>query len=421
MIKQRHRVLIKFSEIYMDEAVFLSLVRSSALLSTNYLLGEIAELEERLDANLDGLRVFGDEGWKCCENNLDIKEAGEILTASLVALNPLNKRKLEKVFSIAGDDQILLNAIVSAFVWYSFEDVNNLLVELFASKEISKQYVGLCAFAEHRQPPEILFSQALKTKDERLISRAIQAVAETGMRKLYPAIVPFIESDNESIAFQACWAATRFGHKEGMEKLKSFVASPLYYEKALQYVVMQKDINNTVDIIKKLLSDENTARFGVIGLGYLGNPKTIPKIIECMKTPELARISGNAFSDITGIDLVESKMDAESPVDFDAGPTDDPEDENVDMDPDEDLPWPNVELISAWWANPQNQANFSNADRFLLGQPVSKNQYNVVLKTGNQKQRALAANCLGAYEQDKPVFNVFAPAKRQMKLLGMAI
>ena len=33
--------------------------------------------------------------------------------------------------------------------------------------------------------------------------------------------------------------------------------------------------------------------------------------------------------------------------------SEDPEAENVDMDPDEDLPWPKPEAIHTWWKNHQ--------------------------------------------------------------------
>jgi hypothetical protein len=39
------------------------------------------------------------------------------------------------------------------------------------------------------------------------------------------------------------------------------------------------------------------------------------------------------------------------PAGFAAGPAEDPEAENVDMDPDEDLPWPKPEAIHTWWKN----------------------------------------------------------------------
>ena len=60
----------------------------------------------------------------------------------------------------------------------------------------------------------------------------------------------------------------------------------------------------------------------------------------------------------------------EWPEGFEAGPTDAPEDENVGMDPDEDLPWPKPEALHAWWKNRQGQ--FRPGTRYLLGKPMSR-------------------------------------------------
>src|SRR5208283_4421192 len=58
-----------------------------------------------------------------------------------------------------------------------------------------------------------------------------------------------------------------------------------------------------------------------------------------------------------------------NPGGFEAGPTENPEDENVEMDPDENLPWPDQDLIKKWWS--ARQGNFAKGSRYLLGQPIS--------------------------------------------------
>lgn len=57
------------------------------------------------------------------------------------------------------------------------------------------------------------------------------------------------------------------------------------------------------------------------------------------------------------------------PEGFAAGPCENPEDENVDMGPDENLPWPNLELINKWWH--AHRSEFQPGTRYLLGKPMS--------------------------------------------------
>jgi hypothetical protein len=54
----------------------------------------------------------------------------------------------------------------------------------------------------------------------------------------------------------------------------------------------------------------------LVGVGILGDPTYIPSIIKKMDEPELARVAGEAFSMITGVDLAYEDFEGEQPEDF---------------------------------------------------------------------------------------------------------
>ena len=130
-----------------------------------------------------------------------------------------------------------------------------------------------------------------------------------------------------------------------------------------------------------------------------------------------ARLAGEAFSLITGVDLGAaaisngSRLRTSSP-----GPNDDPDDPNVDMDPDEGLPWPDSRKIEKWWA--ANSGRFQPGTRYFMGAPVTREHCIDVLKNGYQRQRILAAHYLCLLEPGTPLFNTSAPAWRQQRLLA---
>jgi uncharacterized protein (TIGR02270 family) len=131
----------------------------------------------------------------------------------------------------------------------------------------------------------------------------------------------------------------------------------------------------------------------------------------------MARVAGESFTMITGVDLAYDDLEGEWPEGFEAGPTEEPEDEDVEMDPDEDLPWPEPELIHEWWG--KNKNNFQNGTRYLCGKPISEQQCQHVLRYGYQRQRAAAAIELAIMNPGQPLFEVRAPGFRQQKLLGI--
>jgi len=52
------------------------------------------------------------------------------------------------------------------------------------------------------------------------------------------------------------------------------------------------------------------------------------------------RVAGESFSLITGANIAYEDLDGEKPDGFEAGPTENPEDEDVAMDADLNLAWP---------------------------------------------------------------------------------
>jgi uncharacterized protein (TIGR02270 family) len=128
-------------------------------------------------------------------------------------------------------------------------------------------------------------------------------------------------------------------------------------------------------------------------------------------------VAGESFPMITGVDLAYEDLEGERPEGFEAGPTEEPEDEDVEMDPDEDLPWPEPELIKKWWS--ENKSNFRNGTRYLCGKPISEQQCQHVLRHGYQRQRSAAAIELVMMKPDQPLFEVRAPGFRQQKLLAL--
>ena len=65
-----------------------------------------------------------------------------------------------------------------------------------------------------------------------------------------------------------------------------------------------------------------------------GDPAIMPWLIQMMEVPELARVAGESFTMITGVDIAYEDLEGEWPEGFEAGPTENPEDENVEMDSD---------------------------------------------------------------------------------------
>jgi uncharacterized protein (TIGR02270 family) len=85
-----------------EEAAFLWLQRDGAVHEPHYSLKDLAKLDDRVEAHLDGLRIAGEGGWSLCRKNLEIKEPGEVFAAGVLALKVMGSGLVICLSSILG-------------------------------------------------------------------------------------------------------------------------------------------------------------------------------------------------------------------------------------------------------------------------------------------------------------------------------
>src|SRR5262249_7833814 len=147
------------------------------------------------------------------------------------------------------------------------------------------------------------------------------------------------------------------------------------------------------------------------GAGVAGDPHYVPWLIKQMEDLKLTRLAGESFSFITGLDLAYLDLERKPPEGVEFGPNDDPNDDNVDMDPDDGLPWPDPVKIQKWWDT--NKHRFQAGVRYFMGEPVTVENCKRVLRVGYQRQRIAAALYLSLLQPGTPLFPTSAPAWRQ--------
>jgi uncharacterized protein (TIGR02270 family) len=150
-----------------------------------------------------------------------------------------------------------------------------------------------------------------------------------------------------------------------------------------------------------------------------GDPLFCPWLICRMQEPAFARLAGEAFSWITGIDLAAHGLDRRPPDRVPAGPNDDPADDRVAMDPDDGLPWPEPHKLADWWG--AHRAQFPPGVRSFMGAPPGALHCAAVLREGGQRQRAAAAAYLCLLHPGTPLFPTRAPAWRQQRWLTAGV
>lgn len=381
-------------EEHAAEAAFLWTQRDRGVVDPSYDRGDVAALDERIEAHLDGIRFAGALGVACaaaaCE---DEPGPGEAFVATLAALEAGDLPAIAGVLDLAGEDPVASRGIVSALGWAPAERFGAVLPGFFSQRcPPSLQWLGIGACAIRRQrPPGSSLTHALGSEDVRLRSRALRAAGELGCRELEPWVRAALEDPNEDSRFWAAWSCVLLGDPFPLDSLWAFaLGGGAFAVRAATLAARRLDPRRVADDVRALAMSEEGSRPAFAAAAALGDPALVPWLLERMEDPEMARSAGLALSMITGADLGSADLEGDAPAGSSAGPSDDPDDEDVSMDPDDGLPFANLDALRAWWS--AAQGHFEPGKRYLLGKSVSDASWlEEVLDRGHQHARASAA------------------------------
>lgn len=409
-------MITKIVSQHAEEAAFLWLLRCNAIRQPHYALKDLARLDERVEAHLDGLRVASEAGWDLCKAALGNEEDGEVFAVSVMAFESGIESRIQAVFEAVQKTPELSKGLISALGWMPFQQAAPHAQRLLAAESPLQRLVGLAAYAIHRQDPGPSLKDSLASGDLSLRARALKAVGELGKAPLLPLVKLNLAVEDVPCRYRAACSGALLGEPAAIPLLQRLAESGhSQCESACAMALRRMSVQEGQAWLQVLASRPDALRLAVQAAGVIGDPANIPWLIQQMANPLVARVAGESFTFITGIDLAYDDLDTDKPEGFEAGPTENPEDENVDMDPDEDLPWPNSQLIEKWWFT--HRVQFTNGTRYLCGEPMTIESLNQVLRTGKQRQRRAAAIELSMRQPGTPLFNTNAPGFRQQALL----
>lgn len=398
-------------EQHVTDAAFLWLLRAQAVNAADYRPAEITELDNRINTHLDAIHALGEPGWEACKEQLELEEPGEVFVATVIAFQSTDAAKIKQVCETGLSSPETTKALVSAAAW-----VEPAIAQFWAQRFLNVsdpryRYLGLAICSARRDNPgpalQAILQDADTAQQPEVHARALRLIGELKLRDSQRALDQGIAAEDPVVKFWAHWSAVLLGNSAAANQLLPYVfdESPLQRD-AVQAVFSVLPLEQARAQISMLVKNAEHYRIAIEAISVLGDPHAIPWLIGQMTIPESARLAADAFSDITGLDIVEAGYEAEPPDGFQAGPAEDPEDEDVAMDPDEDLPWPDIVKIKAYWQ--QHQPEFQNGQRYLAGRPVAEVRNYIGDANLNQKQRRLAALHLTLLEPQQILLNTKA-------------
>ncbi|MGQ9424394.1 TIGR02270 family protein [Gilvimarinus sp. F26214L] len=392
-----------------EDAAFLWVLRSLAVDQPHYTPNDVLKLDQRIESQLDALMSAPEEAWEICLGSIETEGPGEVFTTSVLAFRSLDVAKIQTAVEYGLATEESFKGLVSALGWLPGRLCHSWIKKFLTSKDLDHKYLALAVCSVRREDPGELLTNILQRSDclahDRLFARGLRLVGELKRRDLAPVLRPAIRSDHPDIAFWSSWSAVILGDRSALNNLQPVVMeSNPHQEKAIQLAFRALPVEHGRKWISELARSPEEIRNVIKASGLLGDPHAVEWLIAQMRVPALSRLAGEAFTNITGIELETNGLAiSELPDLDDQVPNDDPADDRVDMDEDEHLAFPDPYKVAAIWQ--KYQGRFVPAQRYLLGQPLNPAHVKRVLDNGLQRQRRTAAFDLALLQPDQLLAN----------------
>jgi uncharacterized protein (TIGR02270 family) len=417
-----------FIEQHWERANSLWNLRDRAVEAPQFRLNDLARLDERLAANIDGLRVAAEEGWKLSLAALGDPEPGAFFTAALLAIESGEPDPLEHVINAALDvtredtgqpDFDPWRGVASAMAWANQSHAVSVIDRLIESSQPRFRSLAVAGCGSRRLVRKTNWEAALYDPMPLVRARAYRITGELGRTDLMAQLALGLRDDDPECRFWSAWAAARMGASEPFDPLADIAwqGGPLA-EQALDVLLRRLDVAKANAWLREFARLPDCQRSLIHSTGVIGDPIYIPWLIERMSELLAARLAGEAFTIITGVDLGHRDFARDPPTDFQSGPNDDPADENVALDEDDRLPWPDPAKVAEWWT--KNKARFNVGTAYFLGAPKASADWLGTLSDGFQRQRRAAALELAIRQPNRVVFEVRARGRLQRQMLARA-
>jgi uncharacterized protein (TIGR02270 family) len=402
---------------HVDNAAALHHRRVRLVTAPHVALDGLRRLDERLEAHLSGLMMAGEYSWRLCDEALELPSRGSVFVSAVRAIHERHLERLERLYGLTQAVEETRGGLLAAYGWPGRDKLRGLVAALLGAVDPFKRFLGVAACSLHRVDPGLL-SGRLLDPDKSVRARALRLAGEVGYREGSARCTAVARDEDAEVGFWAARSAVLLGDRTaGLEVLiRAGLADGPHRRRAFRLSLQAMTQASAHRLLQDVAQAPGRLQWLIEGSGVSGNAAYVPWLVSHMRQLETARQAGEAFTLITGAGLAEHGLDHPRPEGFRSGPTDDPEDEHVEMDPDDDLPWPDVGKVEKWWA--ANASRFQKGVRYFVGAPVTRGHCIDVLKTGYQRQRILAAHYLCLVEPGTPLFNTSAPAWRQQRLLS---
>lgn len=397
-------------ERHIDDAAFLWALRSVCVKQPQFTQKDLKKLELRIEKHIDSLILSPDCAWQVIQSATQFEEGGEAFVMAMLAFRLMDIDKIQVATEFGLINNGTFKGLASALSWLPLSYSQSWVSRFLKSKALEHKRLALAICSIKRQNPgeylKNIFAREDCLNDKPLYIQALKLIGELKRSDLSFALDIAQQSDDDDIVFWSCWSSILLGNKKAVEQIQPMVITEGKLQiPAIDIVFRALPVELARSWISELSRVKDSTRLVLRAIAVLGDTQAMSWVIAKMKDPTHARLAGEVFSRITGIDLEENDLANAIPQLF-------KEDQDVEEAveehslEDDNLPWPNSEKIAASWQQYGNR--FVVGVRYFMGREIDTTFLQSIIRFGGQRQRYAAALELALQDHHSVLVNVKA-------------
>jgi|GEM_PF-2231552 len=396
----------------LNDAPFAWFLRREASLSASYQLDELNEEDQKLAAFFDALRI-GTESGREPEKELNFNDWGAVFIGTVLGLSLDRLSLIEAAIDAVDDDHDRAEELFQAVQWQR-PTVEKIQILEAHDNPLVRQAV----IAAYQQPPtDHLIAHWFKDQGSAVICRTLDFIGQHRLTQYQEQISMAYGHAEPSVQFAAAKAGVLTNEPAALSIIEQFALnSSEYLRESLEFIFRFGNHTHTYQWVNNILNSNLSPRIKVLSVAYNGQIDPMPLIFEVMEDVNFAQVAGEAFSLLTGANIIEDNLDEEQPAGDEPTAAQKHDFDEHYRDYEEELPWPSTERTQAWWS--ENASRFNSGERYLAGLAINRENTLKTLYQGNQAQRRAAAFELAAADQSQALIDTTIPVHYQLALLG---
>lgn len=278
----------------------------------------IGEIGQRVEVNLDGLRIAGAAAWPAAERQLDdFPDKGEFFVVGWMAIEQGDATRVDQVVAAAKEvDE--RRGLVGALAWHQPPKIGHLVRDWLVAPDPFKRYLAVGACLEHGVDPRQSLERLVKDADAPTCAFALRLAGRLKRADLAREMAAALQSDHDIVRLWAGWALTELGSGDlaRAELRKAAVGGRTDALTALRAAIKAGPEKDVRAWMGGLMQSVATAPLAVRGVGMLGDRSVLPWLIERMKEPYVAVAACAAFLELFPEAREETKLFTVDPTEL---------------------------------------------------------------------------------------------------------